>query len=124
MDVGVARQQQALKLREQVLGPDHPDVAVSLNNYAELLRSQGCFSEAEPLFKVRVEQRWALAWILQRNSPGLTSWIFPTSKYGIRGCDQRSVPKVRETSQPLRAAAAAGHKLENSTASVRLCTSL
>lgn len=46
-------QQQALRIREQVLGPDHPDVAVSLTNTGELYRSQGMFAEAEPLFKVR-----------------------------------------------------------------------
>ncbi|MBT1570101.1 tetratricopeptide repeat protein, partial [Klebsiella pneumoniae] len=33
------------------LGPDHPDVATSLNNLAELYRSQGQYAQAEPLFK-------------------------------------------------------------------------
>lgn len=39
-------------IREQVLGPDHPDVAVSLNNMAQLLNGQGRYAEAEPLYKV------------------------------------------------------------------------
>src|SRR5262249_14182367 len=37
--------------REQVLTPDHPDVAVSLNNLAELYGVQGRFADAEPLHK-------------------------------------------------------------------------
>ncbi|MBE3035878.1 MAG: tetratricopeptide repeat protein [Candidatus Atribacteria bacterium] len=32
-------------------GPDHPDVATSLNKLAELYRAQGRYSEAEPLYK-------------------------------------------------------------------------
>ncbi|CAB1119264.1 unnamed protein product [Ectocarpus sp. CCAP 1310/34] len=38
-------------IQEKVLGPEHPDVATSLNNRAGLLRAQGKFSEAEPLYK-------------------------------------------------------------------------
>jgi tetratricopeptide (TPR) repeat protein len=41
----------ALAMREKTLGPDHPDVAVSLNNVAVLYRRQGRYAEAEPLFK-------------------------------------------------------------------------
>jgi tetratricopeptide (TPR) repeat protein len=33
----------------QVLGEEHPDVAQSLNNLAELLKAQGKYDEAEPL---------------------------------------------------------------------------
>jgi hypothetical protein len=33
----------------KVLGPDHPDVAISLNNLASLYESQGQYAEAEPL---------------------------------------------------------------------------
>ena len=32
---------------EQVLGPDHPDVATNLNNLASLYRGQGKYAEAE-----------------------------------------------------------------------------
>ena len=32
-------------------GPDHPDVATSLNNLAELYRAQGRYADAEPLYK-------------------------------------------------------------------------
>ena len=42
---------QALALREQALGPEHPDVAQSLNNLAELYRTQGRYAKAEPLYE-------------------------------------------------------------------------
>ena len=41
----------ALALREKGLGPEHPDVAVSLNNLAEIYRAQGRYADAEPLHK-------------------------------------------------------------------------
>jgi tetratricopeptide (TPR) repeat protein len=40
----------ALELREQTLGPDHPDIAVSLNELAEFYSARGKFDLAEPLF--------------------------------------------------------------------------
>ncbi len=36
---------------EKALGPEHPDVATSLNNLAELYRAQGKYTEAEPLYQ-------------------------------------------------------------------------
>jgi tetratricopeptide (TPR) repeat protein/transcriptional regulator with XRE-family HTH domain len=39
----------ALHIREQILGPDHPDVARVLNYLAVLYWSQGKYAEAEPL---------------------------------------------------------------------------
>src|SRR5438445_648492 len=41
----------ALAIREKTLGPNHPDVAVSLNNLAALYRTQGQYAQAEPLYK-------------------------------------------------------------------------
>jgi len=41
--------QRALAIRERVLGPDHPDVAESLNDLAALYCHQGKYKEAEPL---------------------------------------------------------------------------
>jgi tetratricopeptide (TPR) repeat protein len=41
--------QRALAIRERVLGPDHPDVAESLNNLAALYYHQGKYTEAGPL---------------------------------------------------------------------------
>jgi tetratricopeptide (TPR) repeat protein len=43
--------QQALALRQKLLGDDHPDVAESLNNLAGLYESQGKYKEAEPLYQ-------------------------------------------------------------------------
>ena len=41
----------SLAILEKALGPDHPDVAVSLNNLGELYRAQGRYAQAEPLYK-------------------------------------------------------------------------
>ena len=43
--------QRALAIREKVLGPDHPDVAQSLNNLAALYHEQGKHATAEPLYQ-------------------------------------------------------------------------
>ncbi len=43
--------EQALTIREKVLGPEHPDVATILNNLGGLYREQGNFSKAEPLLQ-------------------------------------------------------------------------
>jgi tetratricopeptide (TPR) repeat protein len=41
--------ERALSITEQVLGPDHPSTASSLNNLAWLYQSQGRYSQAIPL---------------------------------------------------------------------------
>jgi tetratricopeptide (TPR) repeat protein len=41
----------SLMINEKALGPEHPDVATSLNNLAGLYRAQGKYAEAEPLYK-------------------------------------------------------------------------
>ena len=41
----------ALSMREKTLGTDHPDVANSLNNLAQLYDSEGKYDEAEPLYR-------------------------------------------------------------------------
>src|SRR6516225_139937 len=43
--------QRALAIQEKALGPNHPSVAVSLNNLAELYQAEGRYAEAEPLYK-------------------------------------------------------------------------
>src|SRR6202035_988950 len=42
---------QSLAMREKVFGPDHPDVALSLNNLAAVYQHQSRYADAEPLFK-------------------------------------------------------------------------
>ena len=39
----------ALAIREKALGPEHPYVAMSLENYASLLRQTGRVTEAEEM---------------------------------------------------------------------------
>lgn len=46
--------QRALEIREKALGPEHPDVAASLENYADLLRKTNREAQAEEL-EVRAE---------------------------------------------------------------------
>ncbi|MBI3775714.1 MAG: tetratricopeptide repeat protein, partial [Gammaproteobacteria bacterium] len=41
----------ALALAEQTLGANHPNVAGSLNNLAELYRIQGQYKQAAPLYQ-------------------------------------------------------------------------
>ncbi|CAM9285208.1 unnamed protein product, partial [Ectocarpus sp. 13 AM-2016] len=48
---------QTLAIYEKVLGPEHPDVALSLNNLAVFLEGQGKYSEAEPLFEQSLTMR-------------------------------------------------------------------
>lgn len=43
--------QQALKLHEKELGPEHPKVAILLNSLAQLYVEQGKYGEAEPIIK-------------------------------------------------------------------------
>ncbi|WP_164928885.1 CHAT domain-containing tetratricopeptide repeat protein [Gloeobacter violaceus] len=43
--------EQALATREKALGPEHPEVAKSLNNLALLYTERGEYAEAEPLFR-------------------------------------------------------------------------
>src|SRR5258705_5809012 len=42
---------EALRIAEQTHGPDHPNVATSLNNLAELYQAQGQYVQAEQLFR-------------------------------------------------------------------------
>ncbi len=39
----------AVAIREKALGPDHPDVAATLNNLGSVYKEQGRYEEAEPL---------------------------------------------------------------------------
>ena len=50
-DAAEANYREALAIREQALGADHPEVAASLTALAEFLASQFRFQEAEPLLR-------------------------------------------------------------------------
>src|SRR6266540_4224757 len=43
--------ERSLEIRERLLGPDHPDVADSLNNLASIYYNQGDFPKADLLFR-------------------------------------------------------------------------
>ncbi|HMF00214.1 MAG TPA: tetratricopeptide repeat protein, partial [Terriglobia bacterium] len=43
--------QRALQLKEKLLGPEHPDVAITLNNLATLRISQLRFAEAATMYQ-------------------------------------------------------------------------
>ena len=49
--------QRALSLREQALGPNHADVASSLENLATLYSAQGRYADVEPLLERSVTIR-------------------------------------------------------------------
>ena len=46
---------QALEVWQKLLGSEHPNVALSMNNLAELYRVQGRYAEAEPLYMQALE---------------------------------------------------------------------
>jgi tetratricopeptide (TPR) repeat protein len=48
---GIPLARDALAIREQALGPEHPDTATSLFNLANLLYYQGDIAEARPLYE-------------------------------------------------------------------------
>jgi len=43
--------EEAWEVAENTFGPDHPNVATSLNNLAVLYKAQGKYAQAEPLYK-------------------------------------------------------------------------
>ena len=47
----------SLAIREKQLGADHPHVATSLNNLADLYQAMGRYAEAEPLYRRSLEIR-------------------------------------------------------------------
>ena len=49
--------QRALQMREQALGPEHPDVATSLHGLAIFYREQNKYAQAEPLFLRALQMR-------------------------------------------------------------------
>jgi len=52
---GVEVAKRALQVAQQNDGPDHPNVALSLSNLAELYEAQSEYDNAEPLFKRSLE---------------------------------------------------------------------
>ncbi len=48
-------QKESLAIRDKALGNDHPDVAISINNLAQIYNFWGHYAEAEPLYKRPLE---------------------------------------------------------------------
>ena len=51
LEIDEALFRRALKIDEKALGPDHPDIAISLTNLAFLYHAQARYAEAEALFR-------------------------------------------------------------------------
>jgi tetratricopeptide (TPR) repeat protein len=51
--------QEALQIRQRVLGPEHPDTATSLNSLAALYQEMKAYAKAEPLYQeaLRIRQK-------------------------------------------------------------------
>lgn len=60
-----------LDIREKELGPDHVDVAASLNNIAVLLKTSGQFEEAEEMYNrsIAIKEK-----ALGPNHPQVPAW--------------------------------------------------
>ena len=50
-DEAVSKLQRVLDIREEALGPDHPDVALTLHNLGFIYNAQGRYTEAKPLLQ-------------------------------------------------------------------------
>lgn len=48
---------QVMKFRKKVLGAEHPDTLISMNNLADLYQSQGKYEAAKPLHKETLQLR-------------------------------------------------------------------
>ena len=70
----------ALAIDEQSYGPDHPDVAIDLNNLAQLLQATNRLAEAEPLM------RRALA--IDEQAYGPTTPTSPSASTTWRSCSR------------------------------------
>ena len=57
-DSAVVVARKSLKVAEENVGPDHPNVATSLNNLAKLYYNQGQYAKAEPLDKRHYRHKW------------------------------------------------------------------
>ena len=84
--------QRSLAMREKELGPNHPDVATTLNNLAVLYSEQGEYGRAEPLY-VR-----ALAIREKALGPPIPLWSSPSAT--SRGCILRKRSMAERSRSP------------------------
>jgi CHAT domain-containing protein/Tfp pilus assembly protein PilF len=94
--------EQVLDLRQQVLGKNHPDVAISLNDLALLYREQGRYNEAEQLCQQALEIRRT---VLGENHPDFaTSLISLAGLYQSQGRYSEAEPLFQQALKILRMA--------------------
>ncbi|MFM7576182.1 MAG: tetratricopeptide repeat protein, partial [Microcystaceae cyanobacterium] len=90
-------------IREKQLGENHPDVAQSLNNLAELYRTQGTYGEAEPLYQRAIA---ILLATLGENHPntqaGMMNYFLMLAQLPDDELTQRFDPETVEYLQSLR----------------------
>ena len=78
--------QRALAIYEKVLRPDHPNVATSLNNLAELYHSQGQYADAAPLYRRALAIREKVLGPDHPNvAESLNTWLSSITIKTIRG---------------------------------------
>ena len=86
--------QEALRIRQKVLGSEHPDTALSLNNLAVLYQEMGEYAKAEPLYQeaLRIRQK-----VLGQNIPtrraASATWPGCTRKWASTPKPNRSTRK-------------------------------
>jgi len=65
----------ALEASERVLGPEHPDTLVSVNNLAGLLLRKGDYAGAEPLYRRALEGLLRISATMARAHPNLNTFV-------------------------------------------------
>ena len=86
--------EEALSTRRRVLGPEHPDVAESLNDLAVLLRDGGDTAAAEPLL---VEALATRRKVLGREHRDVAATLIELGRlYSDQGSDRKAEPLFRE----------------------------
>ena len=86
--------QEALRIRQKVLGPEHPDTATSLNNLAVLYRHMGEYAKAEPLYQeaLRIRRRF-LGQNIPTRRPASITWPCCTRRWASTPKPNRSTRK-------------------------------
>ena len=87
----------SLAIQEKAVGPDHPDVARSLNNLARLYATQGRYADAEPLLKRSLAiQEKALG---PDHSDVAQSFKYFAALYLVQGRYADALPLVRDAAR-------------------------
>ena len=80
------------------MGPDHPQVALGLNNLADLLTAQNKIDEAEPLFR-RALEIWETQ--LGENHPHVASGLFNIASLLKKQNKLDEAREIRDSALPL-----------------------